>query len=75
MRKYFVFSGASLCFGRTETLRCAAGKSRWSNKAQLIMAEGVRLKDKEAVINSFIAQSSLNPIAKPVAHISLDFSA
>jgi hypothetical protein len=44
------------------------------NKAQLIMAEGVRLKDKEAVINSFIAQSKINPIAKPVAHISLDFS-
>ena len=32
MRKYFVFSGASLCFGRTETLLCEAGKSRWSNQ-------------------------------------------
>ena len=45
------------------------------NKAQLIMAEGVRLKDKEAVINSFITQSKMNSISKPVAHISLDFSA
>ena len=32
MRKHFVFSGASLCFGRTETLLCEAGKSRWSNQ-------------------------------------------
>jgi hypothetical protein len=44
------------------------------DKAQLIMAEGVRLKNKESVINSFIVQSKMNPISKPVAHISLDFS-
>ena len=41
----------------------------------LLYAEGVRLKDKESIIQSFVAQQKLNPkIAKPVAHISLDFS-
>jgi hypothetical protein len=45
------------------------------DKAQLIYAEGVRLKDKESIIHSFIIQSKSNPnISKPVAHISLDFS-
>ena len=45
-------------------------------KASLLNAEGVRIKDKESIIKSFIAQQKLNPkIAKPVAHISLDFSA
>jgi len=44
--------------------------------ARLLFAEGVRLKDKASVIQSFIAQSKLKPkISKPVAHISLDFSA
>ncbi|MDX9906737.1 MAG: relaxase/mobilization nuclease domain-containing protein [Bacteroidales bacterium] len=44
--------------------------------ARLLYAEGVRLKDKESVIHSFVTQSRLNPkIAKPVAHISLNFSA
>jgi len=44
-------------------------------KASLLYAEGVRIKDKESIIKSFIAQQKLNPkIAKPVAHISLDFS-
>ena len=43
--------------------------------SQLLYAEGVRLKDKESIIQSFVAQQKLNPkIAKPVAHISLDFS-
>ena len=43
--------------------------------SQLLYAEGVRLKDKESVIHSFIVQQKLNPkIVKPVAHISLDFS-
>lgn len=43
--------------------------------ASLIYAEGVRLKDKESIIHSFIVQHKLNPnISKPVAHISLDFS-
>ncbi len=46
------------------------------NKARLIYAEGVRLKDKASVIQSFVTQSKLKPkIAKPVAHISLNFSA
>ena len=45
------------------------------NHSQLLYAEGVRLKDKESIIQSFAAQQKLNPkIAKPVAHISLDFS-
>lgn len=44
-------------------------------KASLLYAEGVRIKDKESIIQSFVAQQKLNPkIAKPVAHISLDFS-
>ncbi len=46
------------------------------NDSQLLHAEGVRLKDKNSIIQSFITQSKLNPkISKPVAHISLDFSA
>lgn len=43
--------------------------------ASLLYAEGVRLKDKESIVKSFIAQYKLNPkIAQPIAHISLDFS-
>ena len=45
------------------------------NKAELLAADGLRLNTKDSVVRSFIIQSSLNPIAKPVAHISLDFSA
>ena len=45
------------------------------NHSHLLYADGVRLKDKESIIQSFVAQQKLNPkIAKPVAHISLDFS-
>ncbi|KAA6328233.1 hypothetical protein EZS27_022846 [termite gut metagenome] len=45
------------------------------NKAQLLYAEGVRLKDKDSITHSFITQNQMNPkIVKPVAHISLDFS-
>ncbi|HZL11800.1 MAG TPA: relaxase/mobilization nuclease domain-containing protein [Prolixibacteraceae bacterium] len=45
------------------------------DNARLLYAEGVRLKDKESIIHSFIIQHKLNPnISKPVAHISLDFS-
>jgi hypothetical protein len=44
------------------------------SKARLLYAEGVRLKDKESIIHSFITQSKANNIAKPVAHISLNFS-
>ncbi|KAA6317156.1 hypothetical protein EZS27_032645 [termite gut metagenome] len=44
-------------------------------KAQLLYAEGVRLKDKDSITHSFITQNKMNPkIVKPVAHISLDFS-
>lgn len=45
------------------------------NKAELLAADGLRLSTKDSVVRSFITQSSLNPISKPVAHISLDFSA
>lgn len=45
------------------------------NKAQSFYAEGIRTKDKESIIRSFIAQSQMKPISKPVAHISLNFSA
>lgn len=45
-------------------------------RAHLLQAEGIRLKDREAKIRSFITQSKLNlNITKPVVHISLDFSA
>jgi hypothetical protein len=44
------------------------------DKARLLFAEGVRLKDKESIIQSFIAQSRMSPISKPVSHISLNFS-
>lgn len=44
-------------------------------KASLLYSEGVRTKNKESIIKSFVAQQKLNPkIAKPVAHISLAFS-
>ncbi len=43
--------------------------------SHLLYADGVRLKDKESIIQSFVVQQKLNPkIVKPVAHISLDFS-
>ena len=45
------------------------------NKAELLAAYGLWLSIKDSVVRSFITQSSLNPISKPVAHISLDFSA
>jgi hypothetical protein len=45
------------------------------DNARLLYADGVRLKDKESIIRSFITQSKASPnITKPVAHISLDFS-
>ena len=44
--------------------------------ARLLYGEGVRLKDRASIIQSFITQSKLKPkISKPLAHISLDFSA
>ncbi|WP_159522478.1 relaxase/mobilization nuclease domain-containing protein [Sunxiuqinia indica] len=43
---------------------------------QLLESQGVRLKDRESIIQSFAFQSEMNPrIKKPVGHISLDFSA
>ncbi len=43
--------------------------------ADLIYAEGVRLKDNASITQSFVTQSKLRPnVTKPVAHISLDFS-
>jgi hypothetical protein len=46
-----------------------------AKQTQLLVAEGVRLKSREAIISSFVAQSGLNPkVSKTVGHISLDFS-
>lgn len=44
-------------------------------KAEVLWTGGLRLSDRNSVVQSFITQSSLNPVSKPVAHISLDFSA
>lgn len=47
-------------------------------KAEYLASNGVRLtadRDRNAIIHSFITQAKFNPITKPVAHISLDFSA
>jgi hypothetical protein len=47
-----------------------------AKQTELIAANGVRLKSKESIIRSFVAQSGLNPkVSKTVGHISLDFSA
>ncbi|QIK53125.1 relaxase/mobilization nuclease domain-containing protein [Dysgonomonas sp. HDW5B] len=44
--------------------------------AKLIAASGVRYKDKDSIIRSFICQSRLNPKKVVcVGHVSLDFSA
>ncbi|GHV48489.1 hypothetical protein FACS1894181_04340 [Bacteroidia bacterium] len=41
----------------------------------MIAAEGVRLKNRESIIRSFITQARLNlKVSKTVGHISLDFS-
>ena len=44
-------------------------------EAKVIATKGIRNTDKDAMINSFEIQAKLNPITKPVAHISLNFSA
>jgi hypothetical protein len=44
------------------------------DKARLLFSEGIRTKDRESIVRSFIAQSQMNPISRPVAHISLNFS-
>jgi hypothetical protein len=47
-----------------------------AKQTELIAAEGIRLKSKESIIRSFVAQGGLNPkVSKTVGHISLDFSA
>ncbi|MDR0506338.1 MAG: relaxase/mobilization nuclease domain-containing protein [Dysgonamonadaceae bacterium] len=47
-----------------------------AKQTELIAANGVRLKSRESIIRSFIAQTELNPkVSKTVGHISLDFSA
>ncbi len=43
--------------------------------AELLMGEGVRLKNTNSITKSFVAQTELNSrVSKPVGHISLDFS-
>jgi len=43
--------------------------------AELLIGEGVRLKNTNSIIKSFVAQTELNSrVTKPVGHISLDFS-
>ncbi len=45
-------------------------------KTQILDADGLRLKSLSSVIDSFITQAGMNSrVAKPVGHISLDFSA
>jgi hypothetical protein len=47
-----------------------------AKQTQLLAAEGVRLKSRESIICSFVAQAGLNPkVSQTVGHISLDFSA
>ncbi len=43
--------------------------------AELLIGEGVRLKNTNSIAKSFVAQTELNSrVSKPVGHISLDFS-
>jgi len=43
--------------------------------AEILVGEGVRLKDTNSIIKSFVSQTELNSrVTKPVGHISLDFS-
>lgn len=44
-------------------------------EAAILATKGIRDCDKESMIRSFETQAKLNPITRPVAHISLDFSA
>ena len=42
---------------------------------ELLSSEGVRVKNKNTIAKSFVAQTELNArVSKPVGHISLDFS-
>ena len=46
-----------------------------SKDAELIASEGIRTKNRQSIINSFLMQKVLNPsIKKPIYHISLGFS-
>ncbi|MDR2084880.1 MAG: relaxase/mobilization nuclease domain-containing protein [Bacteroidales bacterium] len=43
---------------------------------EIIDYDGLRLRDKDSVIQSFVRQANMNNrVSKPVCHISLDFSA
>jgi len=43
--------------------------------AEILQGEGIRLKDTNSIIKSFVSQTELNPrVTKTVGHISLDFS-
>jgi hypothetical protein len=43
---------------------------------QIVDFDGLRIKSKASIIQSFVTQASLNSrVSKPVCHISLDFSA
>ncbi len=44
-------------------------------ESRLLATKGLREGSKESMARSFEIQARLNPIAKPVAHISLNFSA
>lgn len=44
-------------------------------ETEILTTKGIRDCDKESMIRSFETQAKFNPIARPVAHISLDFSA
>lgn len=47
-----------------------------AKNAELINSEGVRLKNQNTIIQSFVMQAGMNlRLGKPVCHISLDFSA
>jgi hypothetical protein len=47
-----------------------------AKQTQLLVATDVRYKSRESIIRSFVTQAGMNPkVAKPVGHISLDFSA
>ena len=44
-------------------------------EAELLDSDGLRLKDLDSIVHSFMAQQELNPrVSKPVCHVSLSFS-
>lgn len=44
------------------------------SKAEVLWADGLRLSSRDSIVQSFITQSKLNSVSKPITHISLDFS-